>query len=180
MTAHSARKGTVDAANKLLECSRSASSGTGTLFLRDPAQLQRLSAAAATVHNKSLATVLRGGVAFHHSGMEPEDRELVERLFRAQDVRVRGCCGMAVGARLVTQALCATSSLAMGVNLPARLVVIKGTRRYADAVPGTAQESGYREYEQSICLQMMGRAGMHAVQVATQHAVNPHNRAPAV
>lgn len=47
----------------------------------------------------------------------------------------------------------------MGVNLPARLVVIKGTRRYVDAVPGTAQESGYREYEQSICLQMMGRAG---------------------
>lgn len=79
----------MDTAHKLLETSRNSASGAGTLFLRDPAQLQRLTAAAATVRNKSLATVLRGGVAFHHSGMEPEERELVERLFRQQDVRVR-------------------------------------------------------------------------------------------
>lgn len=91
ITQHSARKGTVDTAHKLLEASRNASAGAaGTLFLRDPAQLQRLSAAAANLRNKSLAAVLRGGVAFHHSGMEPEERELVERLFRQQDVRVRG------------------------------------------------------------------------------------------
>lgn len=47
-----------------------------------------------------------------------------------------------------------------GVNLPAHLVVLKGTRRYCgdqDAGPGGAP--GYREYERSVCLQMVGRAG---------------------
>lgn len=40
---------------------------------------------------------------------------------------------------------------AMGVNLPAHLVVIKSTEQY---------ESGmYREYSESQLLQMMGRAG---------------------
>ncbi len=57
----------------------------------------------------------------------------------------------------VTQVLCSTSTLAVGVNLPAYLVIIKGTRRYAagDGEGG----SSYTEYERSICLQMCGRAG---------------------
>lgn len=59
-----------------------------TLFVRDMAQQQRLAAASASVRNKALQAAIRGGVAFHHSGMEPEERELVEHLFRQQDVRV--------------------------------------------------------------------------------------------
>lgn len=39
----------------------------------------------------------------------------------------------------------------MGVNLPARLVVIKGTRRYLGSEAEDA--SGYQEYERSTCLQ---------------------------
>lgn len=47
--------------------------------------------------------------------------------------------------------LCTTSTLAMGVNLPARLVVLKGTRRYVGSE--AEDSSGYQEYERSTCLQ---------------------------
>lgn len=71
--------------------------------------------------------------------------------------------------------LCTTSTLAVGVNLPARLVVIKGTRRWSNE-GGT---KGYQEYDRSTCLQMMGRAGRpqfdtHGVAVImTQAQVRP-------
>ena len=45
----------------------------------------------------------------------------------------------------------------MGVNLPARLVVIKGTRRYIGSEAEDA--SGYQEYERSTCLQVSGWVG---------------------
>lgn len=54
------------------------------------------------------------------------------------------------------QVLCTTSTLAMGVNLPAHLVVLKGTRRWCSE---TSAASGYKEYDRSTCLQMIGRAG---------------------
>ena len=44
-----------------------------------------------------------------------------------------------------------TSTLAMGVNLPAHLVIIKSTRHYVNGL--------YQEYTQSEILQMIGRAG---------------------
>ena len=44
----------------------------------------------------------------------------------------------------------------MGVNLPAHLVVLKGTRRWSSDGIKTA---GYQEYDRTTCLQMIGRAG---------------------
>lgn len=85
----------------------------------------------------SLQRCLQGGMAFHHAGMEAEDRKLVEHSF----------------SRGIIKCLCATSTLAMGVNLPAHLVVIKGTSMWR----GTAQ--GYQEMDKGTLLQMMGRAG---------------------
>ena len=47
--------------------------------------------------------------------------------------------------------LCATSTLAAGVNLPAHLVIIKSTFQYGP--------NGYEEYNELDIIQMMGRAG---------------------
>ncbi len=79
--------------------------------------------------------VNHGGVAFHHAGLSQKDRSKIEQLFRDNHIRV----------------LCATSTLAVGVNLPVRLVIIKSTLKYA--------ESGYQEYNDLEIRQMIGRAG---------------------
>ena len=47
--------------------------------------------------------------------------------------------------------LCCTSTLAVGINLPARLVIIKSTLMY--------NGRGYCEYSEVDVLQMIGRAG---------------------
>ena len=48
--------------------------------------------------------------------------------------------------------ICTTSTLAQGVNLPARLVIIKATCAYRG-------NSGYEEYTPMEIEQMIGRAG---------------------
>ena len=85
----------------------------------------------------SLQRCIRKGIAFHHAGLELYDRRLVEEAFGKGYI----------------SCLCATSTLAMGVNLPSHLVVIKGTSAYRGA--GT----GHQEIDTGALLQMMGRAG---------------------
>ncbi|KAF8067393.1 MER3 [Scenedesmus sp. PABB004] len=117
---------------------------TGSALVKTAAQLARLQAAAARAQAKALGAALVCGVGFHHAAMEPTDRELVEGLFKANELAV----------------LCTTSTLAMGVNLPAHLVIIKGTTRYAgDGEAGRGEPAGYKEYTQTEVLQMVGRAG---------------------
>lgn len=59
-----------------------------------------------------LKRTVAGGIAYHHSGLSVEERGLVENAFRAGSVRI----------------LLATSTLAMGVNLPVAKVVIRSLR----------------------------------------------------
>ncbi|XP_066257533.1 probable ATP-dependent DNA helicase HFM1 [Euwallacea similis] len=75
------------------------------------------------------------GIAIHHAGLVPENRHIIEESFRKGFIPV-----------LVT-----TSTLAMGVNLPAHLVIVKGTKCFSDG--------GYKDYDEISIFQMIGRAG---------------------
>jgi helicase len=83
-----------------------------------------------------LARCIKKGAAFHHAGLLLEQRRLVESGFRNNFIKV----------------VSATPTLAAGVNLPARRVIIKDYHRY-DANLGRVQIP-VLEYKQ-----MAGRAG---------------------
>ena len=70
--------------------------------------------AGATATGERLADCLRDGVAFHHAGLRSDHRRLVEAAFRERRVG----------------AVCATPTLAAGVNVPARRVVVRDQRRF--------------------------------------------------
>lgn len=95
------------------------------------------SAMASQTRVSKLQRVLLHGIGYHHAGLEVDDRRLVERSFISGKIRV----------------LCATSTLAMGVNLPAHLVVIKGTMAWRGG------SNGYKDLDRASLLQMIGRAG---------------------
>lgn len=84
-----------------------------------------------------LAEVVAKGSAFHHAGLESEHRKIVEEYYRARAIKI----------------LAATPTLALGVNLPARRVVVADMTRY-DAEHGGNAEISVQEYKQ-----MAGRAG---------------------
>lgn len=92
--------------------------------------------AASKIIGKELAEVVARGVAFHNAGLELELRRIVEEGFR----------------KGVIKAVVSTTTLAAGVNLPARRVVITDVRRY-DPLLGV-EEIPVMEYRQ-----MAGRAG---------------------
>ena len=89
------------------------------------------------VKDPALKHTLQFGIGLHHAGLAPEDRELCEELF----------------AQCKIQVLVTTSTLAWGVNLPAHLVVIKGTEYY------DGKTKRYQDFPITDVLQMMGRAG---------------------
>ena len=90
---------------------------------------------AQTVVDDALRHTLTYGIGLHHAGLHRDDRVLVETLFLQGYIQV----------------LVATSTLAWGVNLPAHLVIIKGTEYY--------DGFKYVDYPITDVLQMMGRAG---------------------
>ncbi|XP_031470619.1 probable ATP-dependent DNA helicase HFM1 isoform X2 [Phasianus colchicus] len=104
-------------------------------FLLSVEQKQRLQKSANSLKDSKLRDLLMYGVAYHHAGMELSDRKIIEGVFTAGDLPV----------------LFTTSTLAMGVNLPAHLVVIKSTMHYVGGV--------FEEYSETDILQMIGRAG---------------------
>ena len=86
---------------------------------------------------KALADLVKNGVAFHHAGLNQYCREIVEKEFRSGRIKL----------------LTSTPTLAAGVNLPARRVVVSSVTRY-DARMGASMPISVMEYKQ-YC----GRAG---------------------
>ncbi|KAL9093826.1 MAG: hypothetical protein Q9159_000128 [Coniocarpon cinnabarinum] len=89
------------------------------------------------VKDDALREALSFGIGLHHAGLVESDRQLTEELFANNKIQI----------------LVATSTLAWGVNLPAHLVVVKGTQ-YFDA-----KIEGYKDMDLTDVLQMLGRAG---------------------
>ena len=85
---------------------------------------------------KKLSIVVEQGVGFHHAGLNPYCRNIIENEFRDRNVKL----------------ISATPTLAAGVNLPARRVVISNITRYTIHGPNTP--ISVLEYKQ-LC----GRAG---------------------
>lgn len=93
-------------------------------------------ASSSKIIGRELAEVVARGVAFHNAGLELEVRRQIEEGFRAGAIKV----------------VVSTTTLAAGVNMPARRVIVADYTRY-DPVVGR-EEIPVLEYRQ-----MAGRAG---------------------
>ncbi len=95
-----------------------------------------LSSGERTRLSETLAEQVLNGVAFHHAGLAGGQRRIIEDAFKAGRLKI----------------LSATPTLAAGVNLPARTVIISSYERY---------EPGYGRYPISVLeyKQFCGRAG---------------------
>ena len=89
------------------------------------------------ISDESLRHTLLFGIGLHHAGLSSRDRDVVERMYLQGEIQI----------------LVATATLAWGVNLPAHLVIVKGTE-YFDG-----KSSRYVDYPLTDVLQMVGRAG---------------------
>lgn len=64
---------------------------------------------------RRLSKIIRRGCAFHHSGLVPKQRNIIEDAYKDEKIKV----------------ICATPTLAQGVNLPAFRVIIRDIKRYS-------------------------------------------------
>ena len=84
-----------------------------------------------------LVSLLERGIAYHHSGLLPILKEIVEVLFGKGLVKVMFC----------------TETFAVGINMPTRTVVFLDIKKYDEA------ERGLRVLATDEYIQMAGRAG---------------------
>jgi len=83
-----------------------------------------------------LNEIVKHGVAYHNSWLHPEQRRALEESFRARVLKV----------------ICCTPTLAMGVSLPAKVVIIRNYRFFT-------QERGNAPMPVGWIKQVFGRAG---------------------
>jgi superfamily II RNA helicase len=84
-----------------------------------------------------IRSLLVRGIAFHHSGLQPILKEIIEILFGKGLVKVMFC----------------TETFAVGINMPTKTVVFLDYKKYCDQVQGR------RMLQTDEYIQMAGRAG---------------------
>lgn len=98
---------------------------------------------------KRLSEHVRDGVAFHHAGINSSQRRIIEDAFRQNKIKL----------------VAATTTLAMGLNLPSRRVIIRDWRRYESGIgmhpipvieikqmSGRAGRPGFDEYGEAVII----------------------------
>ena len=134
------RKDTIKTAKMI--CERALEENQITKLLSKVKDVGRkiLQDAAGSATSNDLKQLLPYGMAIHHAGMTRVDRTLVEDLYKEKYIQI----------------LVSTATLAWGVNLPARAVIIKGTEVYSP------EKGSWIELSSMDVMQMIGRAGRPA------------------
>lgn len=85
---------------------------------------------------KDLSSLIEKGIAFHHAGLMNSQRTEVEEAFKKGYIKC----------------ICSTTTLGLGVNLPANTVLVANLSRYGE-------EDGVQNLKKREVLQLLGRAG---------------------
>jgi len=109
---------------------------TNKAFAKSLAEDARNALSTPTKQCRRLGECISKGCAFHHAGLVAKQRKLIEDSFKSKNLKV----------------ICATPTLAMGVNLPSSVVIIKDMMRYVGG-------HGMRPIPVLEYQQMAGRAG---------------------
>lgn len=100
--------------------------------------------------------LIRRGIAYHHAGMLPTLKEVIERLFTSRLLKV----------------IFTTETFALGINMPARTVVFDELRKFYGSFHANLKTRDF--------YQMAGRAGRRGIDIEgfVYMRVNPHQIAP--
>ena len=101
---------------------------------------------------QTLLPLIEKGIAYHHAGMLPTLKEVVERLFTSRLIKV----------------IFTTETFALGINMPARTVVFDELRKFYGNSFGTLKTRDF--------YQMAGRAGRRGIDKEgfVYSRINPH------
>ncbi|MHA2197769.1 MAG: DEAD/DEAH box helicase [Promethearchaeota archaeon] len=103
--------------------------------------------------NQELSKVIGNGIAFHHAGLLPRERKIIEDNYRKKLIKV----------------ICCTTTLSAGINTPARVVILRDFKKYSTSGHNIKNFTGYHEngdgfsyfkpFSPNEVFQILGRAG---------------------
>ena len=129
------RRETLRVAGELLETA--GVRGESSLFSGDARAAALRAALVPRLAATGVKELVAGGIGVHHAGLARGDRLIIEEMFAGRQLA----------------ALVSTATLAWGVNLPARTVIIRGTSVYSP------DKGGWTQLSLQDLMQMLGRAG---------------------